>query len=57
MKNRTSIVIAHRLSTIVNSNKIMYISDKKVLESGTHEELLRQKGEYYSLYKSQFTIV
>lgn len=57
MKGRTSIVIAHRLSTIVNSNKIMYISNKKVLEEGTHEGLLEKRGEYYLLYKSQFTIV
>ena len=54
LNGRTSIVIAHRLSTIINSDKIMYIGDKKILECGTHEELLNQKGKYYDLYKSQF---
>lgn len=54
LKGRTSIVIAHRLSTIINSDKIMYIGDKKVLEYGNHQELLNKKGRYYELYKSQF---
>ena len=54
LKGRTSIVIAHRLSTIINSDKIMYIDNKSVLEYGTHEELLNKRGAYYTLYKSQF---
>ena len=54
LKGRTSIVIAHRLSTIINSDKIMYIDNKSVLECGTHEELLNKRGAYYTLYKSQF---
>lgn len=54
LKGRTSFVIAHRLSTIVNSNKIMYVGDKKILEEGTHEDLLKVKGMYYNLYKSQY---
>lgn len=54
LKGRTSIVIAHRLSTIINSDKIMYVGDKKILECGTHNELLQKKGKYYELYKSQF---
>lgn len=57
LKGRTSIVIAHRLSTIVNSDKIMYVGDKKILECGNHNELLKQQGYYYKLYKSQFTVV
>ena len=54
LKGRTSFVIAHRLSTIVNSDKIMYIGNKNILECGTHETLIKEKGYYYNLYKSQF---
>lgn len=54
LKGRTSFVIAHRLSTIVNSDKIMFIGDKNILEEGTHKELLKKEGLYYNLYKSQY---
>ena len=54
LKGRTSFVIAHRLSTIINSDKIMFIGNKSILEEGTHEELLEKKGLYYNLYKSQY---
>ncbi|MGG7058208.1 ABC transporter ATP-binding protein [Clostridium tertium] len=54
LKGRTSFVIAHRLSTIVNSDKIMFIGEKHILEEGTHNDLLNKKGLYYSLYKSQY---
>lgn len=54
-KGRTSIIIAHRLSTIVNSNKIMVIEDGKILESGTHLELLEQNGHYKKLYDLNFS--
>ena len=54
LRGRTSFVIAHRLSTIINSDKIMFIGNKSILEEGTHEELLEKKGLYYNLYKSQY---
>ena len=54
LKGRTSFIIAHRLSTIKNSNCILYVDRGDILERGTHEELLAQKGEYYKLYMSQF---
>ncbi len=54
MKNRTSLIIAHRLSTIRDSDKIIVIADGKIAESGNHEELLAQKGRYYTLYQNQF---
>lgn len=54
LKGRTSFIIAHRLSTIRNADCIMYIDDGRIVEKGTHEELISKKGEYYNLYLSQF---
>ena len=54
LKGRTSFIIAHRLSTIKNADFIMYIDKGGIREKGTHEELLRQKGDYYHLYMSQY---
>ena len=51
---RTSFVIAHRLSTIRDCSRIMVINDGKVVESGTHEQLMKLKGSYYNLYMSQY---
>lgn len=54
LKGRTSFIIAHRLSTIKNASCIMYVDKGNILERGTHEELIRQRGEYYKLYMSQY---
>ena len=54
IQNSTSIIIAHRLSTIVNCDFIAYVENGKILELGTHKELLNKKGKYYELYTSQF---
>ena len=54
LKGRTSFIIAHRLSTIKNADCILYVDRGGILERGTHEELLAQRGEYYHLYLSQF---
>ncbi len=54
MKNRTSLIIAHRLSTIKDADKIVVIDHGHVAEAGSHEELLRKKGSYYKLYRTQF---
>lgn len=54
LSGRTSFVIAHRLSTIRNASKIVIIDKGKILEMGTHEELLEKKGYYYEFYKKQF---
>ena len=53
MKNRTTFVIAHRLSTIKNADRIIVIHNGKIVEDGTHEELLAQHGEYERLYSMQ----
>lgn len=54
MKNRTVIVIAHRLSTVQNADNIVVVNDGKIVESGSHENLLAKDGAYASLYKMQF---
>jgi ATP-binding cassette subfamily B protein len=54
MKDRTSFVIAHRLSTIKEADMILVINNGEIIEKGTHESLLDNKGFYYNLYNSQF---
>ncbi|MCT4544657.1 MAG: ABC transporter ATP-binding protein/permease [Vallitalea sp.] len=53
-KGRTTLVIAHRLSTIKNADEIVVINEDGIVEKGTHDELLEQKGVYEKLYKAQF---
>ncbi|GEP63501.1 multidrug ABC transporter ATP-binding protein [Clostridium beijerinckii] len=57
MKGRTSIVIAHRLSTIRDCDKIFVLSKGKIVESGTHDELLKNHGYYYKLYSAQYSFL
>jgi ATP-binding cassette subfamily B protein len=54
LKGRTSFVIAHRLSTIRNADHLLVLDQGKIVERGTHDELLARKGFYYNLYMSQF---
>jgi len=54
MEGRTTFVIAHRLSTISHANRIVVIVNGEIVEEGTHESLLTQKGEYFKLYNMQF---
>jgi ATP-binding cassette, subfamily B, multidrug efflux pump len=54
MSNRTSLVIAHRLSTIKNADRIIVLHKGKIMEMGSHSELLEQKGFYYDLYRLQY---
>ena len=54
MQNRTSIIIAHRLSTIRDADLIVVMDDGRIIESGSHEELLALQGKYYELYMTQY---
>ena len=56
MKDRTVFVIAHRLSTVRNSDAIMVLDHGRIIERGTHEQLLEQKGTYYQLYTGAFEL-
>lgn len=56
MEGRTVFVIAHRLSTVRNSKAIMVLEKGQIIERGSHEELLEQKGRYYQLYTGQFEL-
>lgn len=57
LKNKTAIVIAHRLSTVRNADKILVIKEGKLIEEGTHSELIAQNGFYANLYNSQFDLI
>ena len=56
MKGRTVFVIAHRLSTIQNSDAIMVLDHGRIIERGSHEQLIEQKGVYYQLYTGAFEL-
>ena len=55
MKNRTTLVIAHRLSTVERVNRIIVLDNGRIVESGTHDELLARNGQYAALYRMQFS--
>ncbi|HHW79524.1 MAG TPA: ABC transporter ATP-binding protein [Acholeplasmataceae bacterium] len=55
MQDRTSFVIAHRLSTIKNADLIIVLKDGEIIETGNHEQLLKEQGFYFNLYNSQFS--
>ena len=53
MQGRTSVLIAHRISTIKNADKIIVMEEGKIVEQGTHNELLNQGGVYAEMYQNQ----
>jgi len=56
IKNRTTFIIAHRLSTVRNADKILVLEKGKIIEQGTHKELIKKKGVYFKFYSLQFKI-
>ena len=54
MKGRTCLIIAHRLSTVRHADTILVLDDGRIVEQGSHVELLRARGKYYALYREQF---
>jgi ATP-binding cassette subfamily B protein len=54
MKNRTTFMIAHRLSTVVSADKILVLQKGRIVEIGSHNELLARNGIYSQLYRSQY---
>jgi ABC-type multidrug transport system fused ATPase/permease subunit len=54
MVNRTTVVVAHRLSTIKNADRVLVLDDGKIVEEGTHDELVAKGGLYQTLYQAQF---
>ncbi|MNL69724.1 putative multidrug resistance ABC transporter ATP-binding/permease protein YheH [compost metagenome] len=55
-RGKTAVVIAHRLSTVKNADKIIVLDKGKVIEEGTHLQLIELKGEYYKLVKNQLEL-
>ena len=56
MEGRTVFVIAHRLSTIQNADAIMVLEHGRIIERGSHDDLIKQKGKYYQLYTGMFEL-
>jgi len=56
MKGRTVFVIAHRLSTVQNSDAIMVLEHGRIIERGSHDQLISEKGKYYQLYTGAFEL-
>ena len=56
LADKTAVVIAHRLSTVKNAHQIVVLDKGKIVEVGSHESLIKQKGDYYHLVKNQLEL-
>lgn len=56
-KNRTAIIVAHRLSTIRNADNIVVLDNGRIVEQGTHDNLIRKHGKYYHLIENQLSVL
>ncbi|MBQ1256236.1 MAG: ABC transporter ATP-binding protein, partial [Clostridia bacterium] len=54
LKNRTTFIIAHRISSVKNADLILVLKDGRIVERGTHKELLSMEGEYYNMVQDQY---
>ena len=54
LKNRTTFIIAHRISSVKNADLILVLKDGRIVERGTHKELLAQEGEYFNMVQDQY---
>ena len=55
-RNKTVVIVAHRLSTVKNADNIVVLSEGKIVETGTHDELTKKRGMYYRLVKNQLEL-
>ena len=54
MEGRTTFIVAHRISSVKDADEIILLDEGRIIERGTHQQLLNRKGEYYNIYSQQY---